>query len=80
MGLFDDLLSRLDGLLGDQHEKQKALGNLLGGSVTPMALKNIAEWTDPIREPYYRKPKTLDDYIKLNLPWLREQVPVAHGK
>jgi hypothetical protein len=67
MGIIDDLLS-------GEWEGRRARGNLLAGSIVPQGVKNIAQWTDPEEK---RKPQTELDYVKMGIPWLREQVQTA---
>ncbi len=78
-GLLDEIpfvreMGFLDNVLADGYEGMKARGQLAASTVTPQGVKNIAEWTDPLKEPQYRAPKSEVDYIKMGWPILREQV------
>jgi hypothetical protein len=69
-------MGTLDALLADEHQGQKARGALLSGSVVPQAVRNVAQWTDPLQEPGYRAPKNELQYLMKDVPGLREKVPV----
>jgi hypothetical protein len=73
---FVNEMGRLDSLLAQGWQGRKARGNLLAGSVVPQGVKDVARWTDPLKEPQYRSPKDELDYIMLGIPGLREQVKV----
>jgi hypothetical protein len=52
-------------------ENTNIAGELLSGLV-PQLMENIAEDTDPAKS---RSPKTTEDYVKMDVPGMREQVP-----
>jgi len=64
----------IDSLLADDYKGRKAVGQLISGTVIPQGVRNVAKWTDPLPEPYYRSPKTVMDVVRQDIPGLREKV------
>lgn len=80
-GLADEIpflneMGRIDKLLSDNWEGTKERGELLSGSTVPMFLRNVAQFTDKDASGNVikRKPKTETDYLKRDVPGLRQQL------